>query len=90
MVSIPLILRWIGPNSWYGFRTQKTLSSREIWFPVNAFAGWALLIACVVSAAILAFAPKSIVSKEWVALVVFVGPLVGALVVSSMYLRRFS
>ncbi|MDF1752604.1 MAG: SdpI family protein [Verrucomicrobiales bacterium] len=30
-------------NQLYGFRTRKTLSSDEIWYPANQYAGKALL-----------------------------------------------
>ena len=55
--SVPLILRWVGPNPIYGFRTPRTLSSPEIWYPANAFAGWALLISAAVSAVGLSLIP---------------------------------
>ncbi|MEO7804445.1 MAG: SdpI family protein [Actinomycetota bacterium] len=88
-VSIPLIFRWIGPNSWYGFRTARTLADRETWFAVNAFCGWALLIASLVSAVVLVFGRRSLVTRGWLALVVFVVPVMGAIVASSIHLWRF-
>ena len=48
-LSIPMILSKVPPNSTYGFRTQKTLSSQEIWYPANRAAGWFMLAAMVVS-----------------------------------------
>ena len=51
LISIPLILRVVPPNGVYGFRNSTTLSSKAIWYPANAFAGWALLVAAAVSAA---------------------------------------
>ena len=44
LLSIPLILRKIKPNSLYGFRVKQTLENPEIWYAVNAYAGWRLLI----------------------------------------------
>lgn len=43
-LSIPLILRKIGPNSWYGFRVKKTLTDPAIWYPTNAYAGKRLFV----------------------------------------------
>ena len=38
-ISIPLILEKIPPNRWYGFRTRKTLSNKEIWYKANKYMG---------------------------------------------------
>lgn len=48
LLNIPLYLGKIKRNSWYGFRTPRTLSSDEIWFPANREAGLNFMIACVV------------------------------------------
>lgn len=44
-LSIPLMLRRVKPNWWYGFRTPKTFSDERIWYESNAYAGKWLLIA---------------------------------------------
>ncbi len=43
-LSIPLLLRRVKPNWWYGFRTPKTFSDERIWYDSNAYAGKWLLI----------------------------------------------
>ena len=48
-LSWPMIQGHVPPNSTYGFRTEKTLSSPSIWYPANAFAGWVFLGASVVT-----------------------------------------
>ena len=40
VLSMPMILDRVPPNSAYGFRTPKTLSSPEVWYPANRAAGW--------------------------------------------------
>ena len=89
-VSIPLILRWVGPNPIYGFRTPHTLSSREVWYPANVFAVRVLLIAAVVSAASLSLMPKHSLSQAWVPLFLFLAPLAVAVVACFLYLRQFN
>jgi hypothetical protein len=37
-ISIPLVLRKIGPNPLYGFRVRQTLEDPRVWFDVNAYA----------------------------------------------------
>ncbi|HBB87852.1 MAG TPA: hypothetical protein DC047_09575 [Blastocatellia bacterium] len=38
-ISIPLILRKVPPNSFYGCRTRKTLSDPNIWYEANHVSG---------------------------------------------------
>ena len=47
--SIPMILGKVPPNRIYGFRTARTLSSPEVWYPANRVAGWFMVAAAVVS-----------------------------------------
>ncbi|MBN2390677.1 MAG: SdpI family protein [Anaerolineae bacterium] len=47
-LSIPLLLRRVKPNWWYGFRTPKTLDDECIWYESNAYAGKWLLIASII------------------------------------------
>lgn len=48
-LSIPLILGKVAPNGAYGFRTTKTLSSPDVWYPANRAAGWFMVGAGVIS-----------------------------------------
>ncbi len=43
-VSIPMILRKIPPNYFYGVRTRKTLSDPKIWYEANYLGGLALTL----------------------------------------------
>ena len=49
LASIPMILGKVPPNGAYGFRTPKTLSSPEVWYPANRASGWFMLAAMVIS-----------------------------------------
>lgn len=42
-LALPLMLRRVKPNYWYGFRTRKTLSDERIWYEANAYTGRLLL-----------------------------------------------
>jgi uncharacterized membrane protein len=85
-LSVPLILKKVRPNPLYGFRTPRTLSNPEIWYPANAFAGWAMLIGAVMSAGVLAVLPES--SRPWVPVLVLAVPLGVAVAASVLYSRR--
>src|SRR5262245_41346625 len=59
-ISLPLILRKIGPNPLYGFRVKRTLEDPAVWYPVNAYAAKRLLVVGLVicvSAIVLFFVP---------------------------------
>ena len=88
MISIPLILRMIPPNGVYGFRTSFTRSSTNIWYAANAFMGWALLVAAVMSAGALTVLPAT--AKRWLLLATFLAPLLCAVAASVMYLERLA
>jgi hypothetical protein len=88
MISVPLILGLVPPNAVYGFRTAFTMSSREVWYPANAFLGWALLIANTVSAIALLMLPEG--AKRWMMLVTFIAPILAAVGASFLYLNQLS
>jgi len=49
---IPLVLRMIGPNGWYGFRFGRALEDAEQWYEVNrtgAFCVIGTLVVCIVA-----------------------------------------
>ena len=86
--AIPLILQIVPPNRFYGFRTSRTLSNRELWFRVNRFSGGALLIAAAVSASAFILSPELASGRSFLGLLIFVVPLIIALGASVVYLRK--
>ena len=90
VVSIPMIANAVPPNRFYGFRTRRTLANERIWYSANRFAGWALFIAALISAAALAGLPKEIVSAPGYAAGILVAPLLVAVAASFIYLRGLS
>jgi uncharacterized membrane protein len=51
-LGVPLLLRRIRPNPFYGFRTRATLNDQALWFEVNARTGADMIGSGVVLAAI--------------------------------------
>jgi len=43
--AVPLAFGWIGPNSLYGFRNDRTRGNRDLWYRANRIAGIAIIIA---------------------------------------------
>jgi len=88
VISVPLILRAVPPNGVYGFRVAATQSGPAIWYPANAFMGWALLVAAVISAVLLTILPATV--KRWLLLATFLVPVLGAIAASFVYLNQLS
>ena len=47
-IGIPMALRCVPPNSWYGFRTPKTFSDVSIWYEANRVGGIDLIVGGIV------------------------------------------
>jgi len=87
VTSLPLALRMVPPNPFYGFRTRFTRSSREVWFDANAFAGRAMFAASVVSAFMLlaGLVPRG---APWGPVAVVIVPMAIATLAMWLYLRH--
>ena len=88
IVGAPLFLRLVPINAVYGLRTVHTLASKQAWYDVNAFLGWALIFAAVSSAGLLLFAPGA--ARLWLSTVYFAVPMASALCASLTYATRVS
>jgi len=44
LVSIPLILRMVPMNHFYGVRIPKAFQSERNWYDINAYGGWLLFV----------------------------------------------
>jgi uncharacterized membrane protein len=66
LLGIPLKQGAVPPNWWYGFRTKKTLSDKEIWYAVNRVTGVDMIrVGCVlVAASLIVFALRNWLSPE--------------------------
>ncbi|MEX2143572.1 MAG: SdpI family protein [Anaerolineales bacterium] len=47
-LAIPLTVKRIGPNIFYGFRVPATLKDKDIWYPVNQLLGKWLLASAII------------------------------------------
>jgi len=91
-LSIPLIQRRVGPNSWYGFRVRRTLEHPKVWYPANEYTAWRLLglgVAEIAVATPLYFVPDlDVATYASIVGAVVIAGLIIALVQSFGYLRR--
>ena len=86
LTSLPLALRLVPPNPYYGFRTRFTLSNRAVWYDANALVGRGLLAGAAVSAAILLWKPFAL-EEGWDPAIVVV-PVMLVVVAGFAYLRH--
>ena len=49
-IAVPMILKVIPPNPFYGFRVPKTMNNPEIWYEINTYSGWWLFAAGLLEA----------------------------------------
>ena len=54
-LGIPLILRLVPPNRFYGFRTATSFSSADAWYQINFATGLALVAAGAVAGLLVLF-----------------------------------
>ena len=88
VASLPLLLKVVPPNRFYGFRTRRTLADRELWFRANRFAGGAFFLAAAASALVFMLQPQYASGRSLAGLAIFVVPLVVAVAACAVYLHR--
>jgi len=93
-LSVPLILKKIGPNPVCGFRVKQTLDDPQVWYEVNAFAGKGMLcdgLITVLAALVLAAVPGISVDRYALSVTALFFLALGiTLVTSFRHLRRVS
>jgi uncharacterized membrane protein len=92
-LCVPMMYDKIPPNSFIGFRTPRTLSDPNIWYPANRVAGRNLALAGLIvsTTALVVFSIHKSIHPRTAALtllVVSMASLIGAVVHSFMALRR--
>jgi uncharacterized membrane protein YjgN (DUF898 family) len=99
-VFIPLVQRKIGRNSFYGFRTSKTLASDKAWYAVNYSAAKAgvymsicVIIFGIVLAIVMALLPSTMSDhmEDAVLCITAMGmlvPIVGSTVAMNIELKK--
>jgi len=83
ILSIPLAIGVIPPNRLYGFRTRRTLADDAAWYRVNRLAGFGIMIASAIYAAVARAHPYDRDFSVWLLhLAAFAIPLALAIIVS--------
>jgi uncharacterized membrane protein len=91
LVALPLAMRRVSRNRWYGYRTRATLGSDFVWYEANAYFGRSSLVASAVAciAAVVlyrsgAFEPGTYLTATLVLLIL---PTLVAALTTSRYVR---
>ncbi len=93
VIAVPLIFKAVPRNGFYGFRTPSTMKDDETWYRANRVGGMLIMIASLlylITAAVAPLGPadSSIDPVWWLHFVMFVGPLLVAVVLSLNFIRR--
>lgn len=59
LVSIPLVLRWVPPNRFFGLRVPSTLKNESVWYDANALSGRHLIVLGLLMVALEFVLPRS-------------------------------
>ena len=92
LLSLPLIFGWIPRQSFYGARTPKTLSSDDIWYAANRFAGVVLVASCCIYFAVAWTLPDETTVSNFGLMIWFIhlGVFVIPLIASLLLIRSFT
>ena len=89
LVSLPLVLRKVPRNGFYGYRTRATLGSDFVWYEANAYFGWRFLIASAATCIAAVFLSRSGIFEPGTYLKVSVGLLVAPVLVAALLTSRY-
>jgi len=97
VAAIPLVLRKVAMNRWYGIRISKSYSSQDNWYLINEYGGKAIICWCIPFALVGAgmlfasfFLPHDgRLIFEWL-FPVYMIPILGALVQTLIWSRRLT
>lgn len=83
--SVPLIMRLVPPNPYYGLNLPRLADNHELWLLVNSFLGWALLIASGLMALGLAFYQGTWWLGHWWEQIIMFIILIGAAIAATLW-----
>jgi quinol-cytochrome oxidoreductase complex cytochrome b subunit len=88
--AIPLALRVVKPNRFYGVRTKSTLSNADLWYRVNRIYGLAMIFATIAYFAICLIAGswRPEVNHTVFNLLVFTGQVIVPVTIAMYALHR--
>ena len=86
-LGIPLILRKIPPNHWYGFRLSKRVYQPDIWYPLNEYGGKLMVLIGAAMAGL--GVGMSVVPEVQESVYIVAGPVIALLGVAVMTILAY-
>ncbi len=83
--GIPLARNKVKPNTWYGFRTSRTLENEETWYSVNALGGKSLIAAGILSVTIVFLLQQYWITDDSVKALVIIHVPVVLMILGAVY-----
>ena len=87
LAAIPLAMRLVPPNNYFGLRTPRTMDSTSHWYVVHAVGGQLLLVCCGLAAIILMMYQGTYLKSFWAQLALFLF-FIGAGVAGTLYFEK--
>ena len=90
-ISVPLILKKVPPNKWYGLRIPATFSDETVWYEANVWVAKDMLrlgVLIIIAGVALYFAPMSLCGRVLVWVGIVEGGIIAVLVRSWRYANR--
>jgi len=87
--GVPLMLKIVPPNPYYGYPTSHQQSKPHRWVKVNVFAGRCLVGAAAFTVLLLLFYNGTWLRSGWAQLLAFLIPLGAAVGATFLYERKF-
>lgn len=88
MAGIPLILKLVPPNDYFGVCTENTRTRKNVWYQVNRFGGWALFAASIGTVFAVLLWNNTLLRPFWTQLLFFVLLVAVATVATLVYERH--
>jgi len=90
ILAVPLMLRKVGPNVIYGYRTRATMSDKTLWYEANAHFGRGLFIGSAISgvAALVIWMMRPPETMVPLFVVILVVPALIATIATARHIRR--
>ena len=87
IAALPLAMRLVPPNNYFGLRTPRTMDSASHWYLVHAVGGQLLIVCCGLAAILLMMYQGTWLKSFWAQLVLFL-IFMGGAVEGTLYFEK--
>ena len=87
IAALPLAMRLVPPNNYFGLRTPRTMHSASHWYLVHAVGGQLLIVCCGLAAILLMMYQGTWLKSFWAQLFLFLF-FIGGAVAGTLYFEK--